>query len=73
MFLQLQFYLDETYVNEMATRSEVQLLSRGEMFLGGIHHTRTETGGVVTTNFDGAFSDVMFKYLYSINPNDIYY
>ncbi|XP_053386148.1 uncharacterized protein LOC123539409 isoform X3 [Mercenaria mercenaria] len=54
----LKFYIDNAYASEMTTRSEVQFVSSGEVFLGGTQQTGVDTGGVTSSNFGGALTDV---------------
>ncbi|KAK3601345.1 hypothetical protein CHS0354_011952 [Potamilus streckersoni] len=57
----LKFYIDGVYVDEMRTRKELQFVSRGNIYLGGTSQTSELTNGLVTSNFDGAITDIEFR------------
>ncbi|KAL3854443.1 hypothetical protein ACJMK2_013712 [Sinanodonta woodiana] len=57
----LKFYIDGVYVDEMRTRKELQFVSRGNIYLGGTSKTSELTNGLVTSNFDGAITDIEFR------------
>ena len=57
-FLQLKFYIDDQYITQLTAQSDVQFVAPGQVYLGGSPQVSTVTGGLITSNIDGAITNV---------------
>lgn len=55
---QLQFYVDNELITSLTAANDIQLIAPGDMYLGGSPRLSEHTNGRITSNFDGAITDV---------------
>ena len=58
MSFQLKFYIDDQYITQLTARSDIQFVAPGKVYLGGTPTVSADTGGLVTSNIDGAITSV---------------
>lgn len=54
----LKFYIDDQYITQLTARSDIQFVAPGKVYLGGTPTVSADTGGLVTSNIDGAITSV---------------
>lgn len=71
--LQMRFFIDEKYAGELFTRSAIQMVAPGDVYLGGSPDTIRLTDRHVQEGFDGALTEVLHCQSSSFVNNEVLY